>query len=69
MKQLTIGLIKLYQGTISQVTPPSCRYVPTCSHYALEAIEKYGFIKGGWLAVKRIGRCHPWSSGGYDPVP
>jgi putative membrane protein insertion efficiency factor len=69
MKQLAIGLIKLYQGTISQVTPPSCRYVPTCSHYALEAIGKYGLIKGGWLAVKRIGRCHPWSSGGHDPVP
>ena len=69
MKQLAIELIKLYQGTISQVTPPACRYVPTCSHYAIEAIGKYGFIKGGWLAVKRIGRCHPWSSGGYDPVP
>lgn len=69
MKQLTIELIKLYQGTISQVTPPSCRYVPTCSNYALEAIGKYGLIKGGWLAVKRIGRCHPWSSGGHDPVP
>ena len=69
MKNVAIGLIRLYQGTISQVTPPACRYLPTCSHYALEAIGRYGLIKGGWLAVKRIGRCHPWSGGGHDPVP
>ncbi|MBM3172696.1 MAG: membrane protein insertion efficiency factor YidD [Chloroflexi bacterium] len=69
MKLLAVRLIKLYQGTISQVTPPACRFTPTCSHYGLEAIEKYGLLRGGWLTLKRIGRCHPWSSGGYDPVP
>jgi putative membrane protein insertion efficiency factor len=69
MKHLAVGLIRLYQGTISQVTPPACRYVPSCSNYALEAISKYGLIKGGWLAVKRIARCNPWSGGGHDPVP
>lgn len=69
MKHLAIDLIRLYQGTISRVTPPACRYIPTCSNYALEAIGKYGLTKGGWLAVKRIVRCHPWSNGGYDPVP
>lgn len=69
MKHLAIELIRLYQGTISQVTPPACRYVPTCSNYALEAIGRYGLIKGGWMSVKRIIRCHPWSSGGHDPVP
>jgi len=62
-------MISLYQGTISRVTLPSCRYLPTCSHYASEAIQKYGVAKGGWLTVKRLGRCHPFSTGGYDPVP
>jgi len=69
MKWLALELISLYQSTISRVTPPSCRFTPTCSHYACEAIERYGLIKGGWLAVKRIASCHPWSPGGYDPVP
>ena len=69
MKQLAVGLIRLYQGTISQVTPPACRYVPSCSNYAIGAISKYGLIKGGWLTVKRIVRCNPWSEGGHDPVP
>ncbi|TRZ95941.1 MAG: membrane protein insertion efficiency factor YidD [Dehalococcoidia bacterium] len=69
MKWLALELISLYQSTISRVTPPSCRFTPTCSHYACEAIERYGLIKGGWLAVKRIACCHPWSPGGYDPVP
>ena len=69
MVKIAMQLIRLYQSTISQVTPPSCRFTPTCSQYALEAIEKYGFIEGCWLAAKRIGRCHPWSAGGYDPLP
>lgn len=61
--------IRFYQLAISPMTPPSCRYFPTCSNYALEAIEKYGALKGGWLAVRRILRCHPFRPGGYDPVP
>lgn len=69
MKQLTLLLIKLYQNTISRVLPPSCRFTPSCSVYGYQAIEKYGFLKGGWMAIKRISRCHPFNEGGYDPVP
>jgi len=69
MKTIAVGLIKLYQNTLSRVLPPSCRFQPTCSHYGVEAIEKYGFIKGGWLTTKRVCRCHPFTPGGYDPVP
>lgn len=61
--------IRVYQVGISPLLGPSCRYYPTCSQYALEAIEKYGALKGGWLAVRRILRCHPFRPGGYDPVP
>ena len=69
MKRLLIWLIRGYKRFISPLLPPSCRYVPTCSEYAMEAIEKYGALKGGWLAIKRILRCHPFHPGGYDPVP
>lgn len=69
MKWLALKLIKLYQSTISEVTSPSCRYIPSCSHYACEAIEKHGVVKGSWLTVARLARCNPWSRGGYDPVP
>lgn len=69
MSQLALGLIKLYQNTVSKVLPPVCRFQPTCSHYAFEAIKKYGFARGSWLAAKRIVRCNPFSEGGYDPVP
>lgn len=69
MKFLFIGLVKFYRYVISPVMPPSCRYIPTCSEYAVEALEKHGALRGGWLAVKRIGRCHPGYPGGYDPVP
>jgi putative membrane protein insertion efficiency factor len=69
MKRIALFLIRFYQNTISRATPPSCRFTPTCSHYTYEAIEKYGFAKGGWMGVKRISRCHPWNPGGYDPVP
>lgn len=69
MKQIALLLIRLYQKTISRILPPSCRFTPSCSHYGYEAIEKYGFLKGGWMAIKRISRCHPFHPGGYDPVP
>ena len=64
-----IWLVRGYQRYISPLTPPSCRYLPTCSEYTIEALQKHGLIKGGWLAVKRIGSCHPWGGSGYDPVP
>ena len=64
-----ILLIRLYQVTLSPWIGKSCRYVPTCSNYGIEAIEKYGFFKGGWLTFKRILSCNPWGGSGYDPVP
>ena len=69
MKTLALNIIKLYQNTFSRALPSTCRFEPSCSHYAYEAIEKYGLLKGGWLALKRISRCHPFNPGGYDPVP
>ena len=68
MKKVAIKTIRLYQMTISRMLPPSCRFYPSCSQYALEAVEKYGVRRGGWLAVKRLCRCHPFNPGGYDPV-
>jgi putative membrane protein insertion efficiency factor len=62
-------LIKVYQTLISPLVPATCRYQPTCSHYAKEALEKHGLFRGGWLAIKRILSCHPWGGSGYDPVP
>ena len=64
-----ILLIKIYQSIISPWMGPKCRYTPTCSHYAVEAFNKHGVLKGLWLTIKRIGRCHPWGGNGYDPVP
>jgi putative membrane protein insertion efficiency factor len=69
MKRIALGLIRFYQLAISPFTPPSCRYIPTCSHYGYEAIAKHGLIKGGLLTAKRLLRCHPFSRGGIDPVP
>jgi putative membrane protein insertion efficiency factor len=66
---LMLTLIAFYRSFISPLTPPSCRFTPTCSQYAVEAIEKYGPVKGLWLAVRRLLRCHPWGGSGYDPVP
>lgn len=69
MRRVFLLMIKLYQRVISPIFPPSCRFTPTCSNYGYEAVEKYGVLKGGWMAIKRIGRCHPLNKGGYDPVP
>ena len=69
MKRVLIALVKFYRVAISPYSSPCCNYIPTCSQYALEALEKYGALKGGWLALKRILRCHPFCKGGYDPVP
>lgn len=64
-----MALVRFYRGYVSPLFPPCCRYVPTCSEYALEALRKYGFLRGSWLAFRRILRCNPWHPGGYDPVP
>jgi uncharacterized protein len=69
MRKLFVGLIKLYQWCLSPFIGTNCRFDPSCSNYAIEAINKYGVLKGGYLAVLRIGRCHPWCEGGHDPVP
>jgi uncharacterized protein len=69
IKRIFIGLIKFYQRFISPLTPPTCRFYPTCSHYGLEAVTRFGALKGGWLTVKRIVKCQPFHSGGFDPVP
>ena len=62
-------MLRFYKREISPMLPPCCRYTPTCSEYAMQAVEKYCAVKGGWLAAKRILRCHPFHEGGYDPVP
>ncbi len=69
LSTVMLALIAFYRNCISPLTPPTCRYTPTCSQYAVEAIKKYGPLKGGWLALKRILRCHPFGGSGYDPVP
>ena len=68
-KRIMLGMIRFYRRFISPMFPPCCRFTPTCSAYALEAIQKYGALKGGYLAVRRILRCTPFHPGGYDPVP
>lgn len=69
MKKSLILLIRFYQKFISPATPPTCRFYPTCSSYALEAVQRFGVVKGSWLAIKRISKCHPFHEGGIDPVP
>jgi putative membrane protein insertion efficiency factor len=64
-----VALVKIYQFAISPMLGRSCRFVPSCSEYAVEALQRYGAGKGLWLAIRRLGRCHPWHPGGYDPVP
>ena len=69
IRWLLIAVVRGYQIVLSPLLPAACRYYPSCSAYAVEALEKHGAWRGGWLAVKRIGRCHPFRAGGYDPVP
>jgi len=68
MKKIFIGIIKFYRKYLSPLKKPCCRFYPTCSQYSLQAIEKYGAARGGWLSIKRIAKCHPFHSGGYDPL-
>jgi len=67
-KFVTLQLLQAYKWAISPLLPPACRYVPTCSEYAMEAVERYGALRGAWMALARILRCHPFSRSGYDPV-
>jgi len=67
--RVLIGLARLWQIGPSRLMPPTCRYHPSCSHYAITALRRYGAIKGSWLALKRLLRCHPWGGSGFDPVP
>jgi uncharacterized protein len=67
--KLLIGVARLWQLSFSVVLPPTCRYSPSCSEYAIEALRRFGALKGGWLAARRIARCHPWGGSGFDPVP
>ncbi|MFW6021489.1 MAG: membrane protein insertion efficiency factor YidD [Guyparkeria sp.] len=69
MRRVLIGLVKGYRLLISPMLPPSCRFYPTCSEYAVEALSRHGALKGGWLTLRRLGRCHPFCAGGVDPVP
>lgn len=67
--RFVLALIRFYQRALSPLTPPSCRFSPTCSHYTYQALERFGLLQGGWLSVRRLCRCHPWHPGGFDPVP
>ena len=69
MRHLATLLIRIYQWTVSPLLGPCCRFYPSCSQYALEAIQRFGVLKGGWLTLARLARCHPWNAGGFDPVP
>ena len=66
---LAMACVQAYRVSVSPLLPPSCRFEPSCSRYAIEALERHGALRGGWLAARRIARCHPWCTGGFDPVP
>ena len=68
MRLLALGLVRLYQLLVSPLLPPACRFWPTCSNYSVQAIDRYGVARGVWLSLRRLGRCHPFHPGGYDPV-
>lgn len=68
-RALCIGLVRAYQWVLSPLLPKSCRFLPTCSDYAVEALQRHGMVRGGWLTVRRLARCQPWGGSGYDPVP
>jgi len=68
MRTILVSLLKFYKAAVSPWLPPSCRFVPTCSEYACEAIERHGALRGSWMGLRRLLRCHPFHSGGYDPV-
>ena len=69
LARLLVMVVRGYQIALSPLLPPACRYTPTCSQYAIDALRRHGALKGSWLALRRIGRCHPFRRGGYDPVP
>jgi len=69
MRKIIVFIIKGYRKLVSPLFPPSCRFYPTCSEYSEQAITQYGLMKGGWMSIKRVGKCHPFHPGGYDPVP
>jgi len=69
MRRILVTLIRVYQWLLSPILGQNCRYHPSCSHYAVEAVERHGPVRGTWMALRRVGRCHPWHEGGYDPVP
>lgn len=68
MRGLLVALLRFYKAAVSPLLPPSCRFMPTCSEYAMEAVQKYGALRGGWMGIRRLLRCHPFHPGGFDPV-
>ena len=69
MTTIFLALIRGYQLSLSKILPPSCRFFPSCSQYTYQAVERYGWVRGSWMGIRRVGRCHPFAKGGYDPVP